>query len=426
MTPGTSRWPQLTVAVSVGTAAVLLASTWLSWTGVHAAAGTVARGDAEAVTRTMERILDRTGRPPTEDELEDVRISFEDDGVVFLAILDERGVMTSGTPMRGLESLPAPGDLDHEGRGWRVVSLLGPARRGERRHPGKRPPPPPMERPRHGPPRLVVEMIPRTANALEERAMLTWVVGALAALLVVITSLAFRRAARDREEALAKSAERAHLSSLGEMSAVLAHEIRNPLASLKGHAQLLEESLEEGSKARAKAERVVHEAMRIEQLTTDLLAFVRSGSLSRRDVDPRVTAEEAIDASGLASRITFLAEKAPQRAHVDADRVRGAIENLLRNAGECAPQGTITLTLFREGDALIVEVRDEGPGIPQEELERIFAPFHTTRTQGTGLGLAVSRRIAEAHGGSLVARNMEPGACFTMRLLNAIPSDQRG
>jgi signal transduction histidine kinase len=106
--------------------------------------------------------------------------------------------------------------------------------------------------------------------------------------------------------------------------------------------------------------------------------------------------------------------------------VRGAIENLLRNAGESAPQGEITLTLTSDREALIIEVRDEGPGIPRDELERIFAPFHTTRTQGTGLGLAVARRIAEAHGGSLTARNVDPGACFTMRLGDAVTSDQRG
>ena len=270
-------------------------------------------------------------------------------------------------------------------------------------------------------------MIPETAIALEEKAALNLGVGIAAALLVVLTSLALRRYAREREVALAKAAEHAHLSALGEMSAVLAHEIRNPLASLKGHAQLLEESLEEGSKARAKAERVVREALRIEHLTTDLLAFVRSGTLSRREVDPRLLAEEAIAASGLSDRIVLCAESAPKHADLDADRVRGAIENLLQNAGDAAPLGKITLTLTHDASAVIFEVRDAGPGIPKDQLERIFAPFHTTRTQGTGLGLAVARRIAEAHGGSLVARNVEPGgACFTLRLADAVASEERG
>lgn len=417
LTSRSSRWP---VVVSALTAVALMASTWLSWAGVHAAANTVARGDAEAVTRAIERILDRTGRPPTQGELNDVLTSFSDDGVVFLAILDERGEMTVGTPMRGLRALPHAGDLDHAGPSWRVVTLLGPARQGRPRHPGKRP------EGHHRPPRLVVELVPETANALEERAMLTLAVGAVAALLVIITSLAWRRAARDREEARARSAENAHLSSLGEMSAVLAHEIRNPLASLKGHAQLLEESLEEGSKARIKAERVVHEALRIEHLTTDLLAFVRSGALARSHVDPRAVARDAIAASGHAARITLVADAAPARAHIDAERVRGAIENLLRNAGESAPDAPIILTLSADLNALVFEVRDAGPGIPRDQLERIFAPFHTTRTQGTGLGLAVARRIAQAHGGSLVARNETRGACFTLRLADALTSDQRG
>jgi two-component system sensor histidine kinase HydH len=419
------------------TAAALLVSAGLAWSGVHDAATTVARGDAQRALREVERAIGHEG-PPTQAELDAALAATASEGVVFIAMLDHAGAHQAGVPVQGArEPLPVPSDVDREGDTWRAVGVRGPP--GPHGPPAPPPldgsmhglPPPdgPMHGPGfghgppmgppggpHGPPRVVIELVPRTALALEARATTSLGVGLLAALLIVATSLAWRRAALERAEAVAGAARSKHLSALGEMSAVLAHEIRNPLASLKGHAQLLEESLPEGTRDQAKAARIVREAQRIERLTTDLLAFVRSGTLSKRSVDPCAVAREAIDAVG-AEAFELVAGGAPAHASLDPDRVRGALENLLRNAREAAPDVRVEVAVTTDDGALVVRVRDRGPGIPAGDEEKIFEPFHTTRVHGTGLGLAVARRVAEAHGGGLRAENAEGGgAVFTMRL----------
>ncbi len=420
----------LTVLFGALTAAALLGSVVLSWTGVYGAASTVARGDAQRAVARVQSRLDDLGHPPSPSELDAIREELRADGVVYIAVSDRGREIISGVASPGFDADLHPGDVDRAGETWRAVAMRGPPPRpgdpgagpppmGDGPPPGELGPPPfgPSDHPPHGPPpRLVVELVPRTAVALEQRATITLAVGALAALLVLATSLALRRAITDRESALRTSERTRHLTTLGEMSAVLAHEIRNPLASLKGHAQLLEESLDAGSKPRAKAERVVKEAVRIERLTTDLLAFVRSGTMAPRRADPAEVARNAVGSAG-DDRTTLTIREVPSGAPLDEERVRGALENLIRNAREAAPEGAIEVTLAREEGDLVFTVRDHGPGIPRGHTEKIFEPFHTTRVHGTGLGLAVARRVAEAHEGSLVAANApEGGAVFTMRL----------
>jgi two-component system sensor histidine kinase HydH len=103
---------------------------------------------------------------------------------------------------------------------------------------------------------------------------------------------------------------------------------------------------------------------------------------------------------------------------MDERRMDQVLHNLVRNAVEASPEGApIEVRVAREGDALTVSFLDQGEGIPEESLDRIFEPFFTTRTRGTGLGLAVARRIVELHGGKLTARNRsEGGAEFRLTL----------
>ena len=120
-----------------------------------------------------------------------------------------------------------------------------------------------------------------------------------------------------------------------------------------------------------------------------------------------------------ASRIALSLKAAPHRFPLDAERVRQALTNLLLNAVQASPAGTpATASAATEDDALVFTVRDRGPGIPPEELERIFEPFSTTRPTGTGLGLAVAQRIVQMHGGTLTAAD-DPGGGASFRL--AIP-----
>jgi two-component system, NtrC family, sensor histidine kinase HydH len=181
------------------------------------------------------------------------------------------------------------------------------------------------------------------------------------------------------------------------MSAVLAHEIRNPLASLKGNAQLLAAMLPSGEKPRAKAERVVEEAVRLEQLTNDLLKFVRTGAIERTEVDAGALLREA--AASIPGEV--IVDAPAIRWSLDAGRMREVVVNLITNAVEAGPP--VRASVRATASTLIIEVADRGPGIAEEDRARIFEPFFTNKTQGTGLGLAVARRVVELHGGTIVA-----------------------
>jgi two-component system sensor histidine kinase HydH len=261
--------------------------------------------------------------------------------------------------------------------------------------------------------RFVIEVEPVQANGLRDAASLTLAVGALAAAaLLGVAFVLIRREARRRADAAARERER-RLASLGEMSAVLAHEIKNPLASLKGNAQLLARMLPGGDKPRAKADRVVDEAMRLERLTNDLLQFVRTGTIQRAPVDPAALVREA--ASGVAGDVTVDAVGAPATWSLDAGRIRQVVLNLLDNAVAAGPPVRVAVRAGR--GQLILEVADRGPGVAEADRERIFEPFFTGKTQGTGLGLAICRRVVELHGGTIaVSPNPGGGAVFRAEL----------
>jgi two-component system sensor histidine kinase HydH len=193
------------------------------------------------------------------------------------------------------------------------------------------------------------------------------------------------------------------------MSAVLAHEIKNPLASLKGNAQLLARMLPGGDKPRAKADRVVDEAIRLEQLTNDLLQFVRTGTIQRAPVDPAQLVRDA--AAGVSGEIAVDATAAPASWPLDAGRLRQVVVNLLDNAVAAGPP--VTATVRGERGRLIIEVADRGPGVAEDDRDKIFEPFFTGKTQGTGLGLAIVRRVVELHRGTIaVYPNPGGGAMF--------------
>lgn len=245
----------------------------------------------------------------------------------------------------------------------------------------------------------------------------TLAIGAGASLALVLAALAYRSMAIRAERARVENERDLRLASLGEMSAVLAHEIRNPLASMKGHAQLLAEQLQEGTRERAKADRVVHEAVRLERLTADLLSFVRTQKIDRREVDP-VTLLRDSCASVDQQVIEVEVGSAPARWSLDPERIGEVLQNLLRNATQSSTGGSpITARVARAQGGLVFTVHDRGPGIAPGQEDKIFEPFHTTRARGTGLGLAVARRIVELHGGTITAANhKDGGAIFTVVL----------
>jgi two-component system sensor histidine kinase HydH len=256
---------------------------------------------------------------------------------------------------------------------------------------------------------VVVEFEPLVAGQLMRRALRSMMVGGMASGVLMLTAVLFWRATIRREAVERTMQEQRRLSTLGELSAVLAHEIRNPLASLKGHAQLLAEDTPGDAPARRRVDRIVTEVHRLEALSSDLLDFVRTGPLElepihldemlRRAILDRAVTDVELDCSG-----------APETWPMDARRIEQVLMNLLDNAVAASPAGApIRVMAWEQRGSLVITVSDKGPGIPEQNLDQIFEPFFTTGPRGTGLGLAVARRIVELHGGTMSARSLPEG-----------------
>lgn len=258
-------------------------------------------------------------------------------------------------------------------------------------------------------PVLVLEFEPVVAEEMVARATRTLLLSALGAAILMLTALVFWRMSQRFEANQRRMEEQRRLSVLGEMSAVLAHEIRNPLASLKGHAQLLAERVGQSTPERRRAERVVSEATRLEALTSDLLDFTRSGPLEVRETNvPELVRSSAEEAAGDGDVRVELAG-APATWPLDERRVRQVLVNVIRNAVQASETEPAEVEAVQEEGSLVVDVRDRGPGLPAGEEARVFDPFYTTRTTGTGLGLSVARRIVELHGGTITATTRAGG-----------------
>jgi two-component system sensor histidine kinase HydH len=264
---------------------------------------------------------------------------------------------------------------------------------------------------------VVLEFEPRAAVRLMRNARRTLSLATTIAVVFSIVAVIFVRTSARYQEARLRLEQQHHLTQLGEMSAVLAHEIRNPLASLKGHAQLAIEGLADGTRERRCIEYVIDSADRLEGLTSDLLSFARTGPLDVSPTDP-------VELVRMAGRDVFgddrLVIDAPNAAAtwpVDAARVRQVLVNLIDNARQASPARPPLALVSTQGNRLAVEIRDFGAGLPAGKEHRIFDAFFTTRASGTGLGLAVASRVAELHGGTLRATNHpDGGAVFTLTI----------
>lgn len=247
----------------------------------------------------------------------------------------------------------------------------------------------------------------------------------LGALALLGLALAMLRTARRAERMRLEIERRQRLAALGQLAAVLAHEIRTPVASVRGNAQVLLERLGDdpgGRKARL-AHRIVRDTDRMSRLVEDLLGYARPEALQPTRVDvSEVVMESAERLVHVAlERDVQLMSEPDLDAELEADphRLGQAFDNLLRNAIEASPSGeTVVIRVEAKPRAVVVEVIDRGPGVPHDQREAIFAPFHTSRAAGTGLGLAVCRRVADEHGAQLTVHDRpQGGAVFRMTLL---------
>jgi len=210
------------------------------------------------------------------------------------------------------------------------------------------------------------------------------------------------------------------LAALGEAAAVVAHEVRNPLATLTNIAQLLRQ--ESGRTARADELLAMQqsEVSRLDRLVEDLLSFTRPlqprlANVELTDLIRSVTA--LAEPRATAARVRLDVDPGPQQhLHADLDQLHMALGNVLQNAIEASPQGgCVRVQVNRFDGQLSLRIEDEGAGVPAELLDRVFEPFFTTRAQGSGLGLAITNRIMKAHGGEVRVSNLASrGARFEL------------
>jgi two-component system sensor histidine kinase PilS (NtrC family) len=204
------------------------------------------------------------------------------------------------------------------------------------------------------------------------------------------------------------------LAVVGTLAAGVAHEIRNPLASISGSIELLRGAPQVDEDSRALMDIVTREVDRLNILITDLLDYTNPQPRALVALDLAVLARETIqvfaqDRSLEPVRVTC---EGPAALELVADpaRIRQVLWNLLRNAAEAARSRVLVRVAGRD-DTAVLEVCDDGPGIEPEHLERVFDPFFTTKSQGSGLGLATCHSIAREHGGSIRAENQPGGGC---------------
>jgi two-component system nitrogen regulation sensor histidine kinase GlnL len=269
----------------------------------------------------------------------------------------------------------------------------------------------------------VVVVVALLSSLLQERTRAAFLFGAVA----LTTLLALYRTVFIH--LFEQAQRRQRLALIGTMAAGVAHEIRNPLASIKGAAQFVQKDLE-GTPGKDEAKEylqlLVGEVDRLNGVVESFLTYARPIDPRRQDILLDVFLKDLLrlQTAGLPPSVkvetVFDPDLPPLRA--DPALLTQAITNAIRNAVEVMPQGGL-LSIRTSGVAsalrnwVAIEVEDTGPGIPRQDLDQIFQPFFTTKAKGTGLGLAISLRILEAHGGDIVVENVQPHGCrFTFFL----------
>lgn len=271
---------------------------------------------------------------------------------------------------------------------------------------------------------LVLRLVLHTwqANQIIDRArtgatiLLTVTAGAWVLGFLLVRLL--KRDARRREQ----MARQEQMARLGELGAVLAHEVRTPLAGIKGYAQLLGERISDERSQRFAA-LIAQEAVRLEGLVNDLLDYARQddpgdGCTLLDEEWLNTTWSMVSDRADVQKVKLELSIPAGVRIACRPERLRQLLINLFSNALQAIPsEGTVRVAVMEEREMVTLKVRDSGAGFTEAAMKRAFDPFYTTRPRGSGLGLAVCRKIAEGCGGRISAANADEGGAIIIVLL---------
>lgn len=250
---------------------------------------------------------------------------------------------------------------------------------------------------------------------------------AAAALVIVATILAqfwFRRYRLSRQQLQEAMARKEKLLALGHLAAGVAHEIRNPLSSIKGLAKYFAERTPPGGEAQELALVMAKEADRLNRVVSELLELVRPAHLNYQPVDINALIHHSLqlvsqDAQSRGIALQFTPRPELTSIKADPDRLNQVLLNLYLNAMQAIGRGGVIHVSASEADRQRVKivVKDSGKGMSDEELQAIFTPYFTTKADGTGLGLAVVQNIIEQHGGTIRAESQPgAGAIFTLWL----------
>jgi PAS domain S-box-containing protein len=215
------------------------------------------------------------------------------------------------------------------------------------------------------------------------------------------------------------------MAAIGEVAARVAHEIRNPLVSLGGFAKRLGKKL--NGNLKEYADIIAREVDRLEGVLNEVLGFVKDTTIAKETVNSNRFIEEVISMvkPDLDERnIALIREfEEPAEMYIDPNRIKGALLNILKNAVQATgSNGTIFIKTYVKDNSAVVEIKDTGAGIAEEDLPFIFDPFFTTKKTGTGLGLIITHRIIEEHNGSIEVES-KPGEGSTFRVF--IPLNMR-
>ena len=236
-----------------------------------------------------------------------------------------------------------------------------------------------------------------------------------------LMAFAFFRYTKKIDTLTKEQMEKKHLASLGEMSAVLAHEIRSPLSAIKGFAQYMKEKKEAGPSSSEGLDVIVKESQRLEQLTDELLVYARTGENVAEEFSVATLLEEVeglLERDGKSIAVEKNLSSEADKIYTDRGKLRQVLINLMQNAFDSIEtEGLVRVTSEIDHSLLSIAIRDNGEGMDEKTIQNALNPFFTTKVKGTGLGLAIVNNILNALHGSLAIESIpHEGTLVTVKV----------